>query len=109
MSESDPSADLEDDVRSAVALFLQRNFPQIDLHGGDSTITDVDLEERRVAIALTGACSGCGVSPMTTQAIQQRLPAEIDEVDHVTVTTGFDGMADTGSNSGPDVPPDVPF
>ncbi|ARS91573.1 NifU family protein [Natrarchaeobaculum aegyptiacum] len=109
MSDSDSTPDPEDDVRSAVSLFLQRNFPQIELHGGDSTVTEVDLEERRVSIALTGACSGCGVSPMTTQAIQRRLPAEIDQIDHVTVTTGFDGLADTGSGSGPDVPPDVPF
>ncbi|ELZ17615.1 nitrogen-fixing NifU domain-containing protein [Natrinema limicola JCM 13563] len=45
---------------------------------------------------------------MTTQAIQRRLPAEIDAIDHVTVTTGLDGLSEQGS-SGPDVPPDVPF
>ncbi|OVE86335.1 NifU family protein [Natronolimnobius baerhuensis] len=109
MSNSESDASLEDDVRTAVSLFLQRNFPQIELHGGESTITEVDLEERRVGINLTGACSGCGVSPMTTQAIQRRLPAEIDAIDHVTVSTGFDGMATQGSGSGPDVPPDTPF
>jgi Fe-S cluster biogenesis protein NfuA len=106
MSESEPEQSAEDAVREAVSLFLRRNFPQIQSHGGESAITEVDLEAGRVAIALTGACSGCGVSSMTTQAIKQRLPAEIDRIDSVDVSTGFDGMADS---SGRDVPDDVPF
>ncbi|WP_254764015.1 NifU family protein [Natrinema marinum] len=108
MSESEPEGSTEDAVREEVSLFLRRNFPQIELHGGDSSITELDLEERRVAINLSGACDGCGVSSMTTQAIQQRLPAEIDAIDRVTVSTGFDGLAEGGS-SGPNVPDDVPF
>ncbi|PGF18062.1 hypothetical protein CP556_19465 [Natrinema sp. CBA1119] len=108
MSESEPEQSPEDTVREDVSLFLRRNFPQIEMHGGDSSITDVDLDERRVSINLSGACSGCGVSPMTTQAIQQRLPAEIDDIDHVSVSTGLDGLAEQGS-SGRDVPPDTPF
>jgi len=107
MSESEPEQSPEDAVREDVSLFLRRNFPQIEMHGGDSSITDVDLDERRVSINLSGACSGCGVSPMT-QAIQQRLPAEIDDIDHVSVSTGLDGLAEQGS-SGRDVPPDTPF
>ncbi|SEQ23841.1 NifU family protein [Natrinema salaciae] len=108
MSESDQEQSPEDVVREEISLFLRRNFPQIEMHGGDSSITDVDLDDRRVSINLTGACSGCGVSPMTTQAIQQRLPSEIDAIDHVTVSTGLDGLAEE-SSSGRDVPPDVPF
>ncbi|MFD1564928.1 NifU family protein [Haloarchaeobius amylolyticus] len=108
MSEPESDQSPEDAVREAVTLFLRRNFPQIEGHGGDSSITEVDLEESHVGINLSGACSGCGVSPMTTQAIQRRLPAEIDAIDHVTVTTGLDGLGEQGS-SGPDVPPDVPF
>lgn len=108
MSESEPEQSPEEAVREDVSLFLKRNFPQIEMHGGDSSITDVDLEERRVSINLSGACSGCGVSPMTTQAIQQRLPSEIDAIDRVSVSTGLDGLADDGSE-GPDVPSDVPF
>ncbi len=107
MSQSEPEQSAEDAVREDVSLFLRRNFPQIEAHGGESAITEVDLEAGRVAIALTGACSGCGVSSMTTQAIQQRLPAEIDAIDAVDVSTGFDGMA--GGSSGRDVPDDVPF
>ncbi|OAQ53920.1 hypothetical protein HTG_06525 [Natrinema mahii] len=107
MSESESAKSPADAVREDVSLFLRRNFPQIEAHGGESAITEVDLEAGRVSIALTGACSGCGVSSMTTQAIKQRLPAEIDAIDYVDVSTGFDGM--TGGSSGRDVPDDVPF
>ncbi len=108
MSESEPEGSPEDAVREEVSLFLRRNFPQIELHGGDSSITELDLEERRVSINLSGACDGCGVSSMTTQAIQQRLPAEIDAIDHVSVSTGFDGLAGEGS-SNRNISDDVPF
>ena len=108
MSESESEQSPEDAVREDVSLFLRRNFPQIELHGGDSSVTEIDLEERRVAINLSGACDGCGVSSMTTQAIKQRLPAEIDAIDHVAVSTGLDGLAGEGS-SGRNVPDDVPF
>ncbi|SFB79409.1 Fe-S cluster biogenesis protein NfuA, 4Fe-4S-binding domain [Halobiforma haloterrestris] len=99
-------SDREDEVRTAVASFLERNFPQIRGHGGDFAVTEVDLEDARVSITLSGACSGCGVSSMTTQAIQQRLPSEVEAVDVVSVSTGFDGLAEGTSR---DVPPDVPF
>ncbi|APX00024.1 hypothetical protein CHINAEXTREME_06475 [Halobiforma lacisalsi AJ5] len=101
-------SDREDEVRTAVASFLERNFPQIRGHGGDFAITEVDLEDGNgsVSITLSGACSGCGVSSMTTQAIQQRLPSEVEAIDVVSVSTGFDGLAEGTSR---DVPPDVPF
>lgn len=96
----------EDEVREAVSLFLQRNFPQIQAHGGDSTITEVDLEAGHVAITLSGACDGCGVSSMTTEAIKRRLPREVDTVETVAVSTGFDGLSD-GANR--HISDDVPF
>ncbi|WP_049900934.1 NifU family protein [Natrinema sp. J7-1] len=108
MSESDTEQSPEDAVRDEVSLFLRRNFPQIEMHGGDSSITEIDLDERRVSINLSGACSGWGVSPMTTQAIRRRLPSEIDAIDHVSVSTGLEGLAQE-SSSGRDVPPDTPF
>lgn len=96
----------EDEVREAVSLFLQRNFPQIQAHGGDSTITEVDLESGHVAITLSGACDGCGVSSMTTEAIKRRLPREVDAVGTVAVSTGFDGLSE-GTNR--HISDDVPF
>ena len=107
MSDSPPDQSPEDEIRGAVSLFLKRNFPQIEAHGGEFAITGVDLDERHVSVTLSGACDGCGVSPMTTQAIQQRLPGEIDEIDRVSVDLGFDGRAGDGTRR--DVPEDVPF
>ncbi|EMA33225.1 NifU family protein [Halobiforma nitratireducens] len=102
-SRSDDRA-TEDEIRNAVAAFLERNFPQIRGHGGDFSVTEIDLEERRVSINLTGACNGCGVSSMTTEAIQRRLPAELESIDLVSVTTGFDGLAEGTSRDVPDTP-----
>ncbi|SDR34662.1 NifU family protein [Natronobacterium texcoconense] len=99
-------ADREDEVRNDVSSFLARNFPQIQGHGGDFSIVDVDVEAGHVEINLSGACTGCGVSPMTTQAIQRRLPGDVEAIDSVAVTTGFDGL---GEGSSRDVPPDTPF
>ena len=93
----------ETDLRERVSRFVQRNFPQIWMHGGDANILDLDVEARSVTIALTGACSGCGISPMTIQALQQRLVAEIPEIDTVHAETGMGGDA-----PGYD-PDDVPF
>jgi len=96
----------ENAIREQISAFMKRNFPQIEQHGGDFAITDLDLESSKVSILLTGACDGCGVSPMTTTAIQSRLPAEIDEVDIVEVQTGFDEFS---AVSGETDMSDVPF
>ncbi|MFC4438347.1 MULTISPECIES: NifU family protein [Natrialbaceae] len=110
MSSPESTQSTEERVREAVSLFLQRNFPQIQAHGGDSSITDVDLDEGHVMINLGGACSGCGISPMTTQAIQSRLPNEVDEIDSVSVSTGFDGLPDEQPSFRDGSPaPDAPF
>ncbi len=81
-----------EDVKDEVSRFLQTNFPQIQMHGGNAQIQHLDLEEKEVLIQLGGACSGCGISPMTIQALKSRLPQEIPEIDTV--------YADTGDNSG---------
>ncbi|NIS29787.1 MAG: NifU family protein, partial [Actinobacteria bacterium] len=58
-------------------------------HGGDAAIEGLDLETGEVWIQLGGACSGCGISPMTIQAIQHRLVAEVEEIDRVHANAGF--------------------
>jgi len=75
-----------------VEKFLKRNFPQIQMHGGSSSIVELNSDEGYVKIRLGGACSGCGISPMTTQAISNRLPNEVDEIDEVKVNTGSESM-----------------
>ncbi|MFA1612298.1 NifU family protein [Halobellus rubicundus] len=65
--------------------YLSDNVPQIQEHGGHFEIEDVDEATGEVTVAIGGACSGCGIAPMTMKAIKQRLAEELDEVSEVTV------------------------
>ncbi|SDK99518.1 NifU family protein [Natronorubrum texcoconense] len=89
-----------DDLEDRVANFLRRNFPQIQMHGGSAAIQDLDRETGEVTIALGGACSGCGISPMTIQAIKSRMVKEIPEIEQVNAHTGMEGEADMGGGGG---------
>ena len=85
-----------DDLRERITNFLRRNFPQIQMHGGSAAIEEIDREEGSVTIRLGGACSGCGISPMTIQAIKTRMTKEIPEINEVVARTGqeqSEGMA----------------
>ncbi|MFC7235113.1 NifU family protein [Halosegnis marinus] len=96
-----------DDLRDRISNFLRRNFPQIQMHGGSAAIQDLDREAGSVTIQLGGACSGCGISPMTIQAIKSRMTKEIPEITTVHADTGMaagggDGMG--GGNVSPSFP-----
>ncbi|OIB55583.1 NifU family protein [Natrialba sp. SSL1] len=93
-----------DDLEDRVANFLRRNFPQIQMHGGSAAIQDLDRETGEVTIALGGACSGCGISPMTIQAIKSRMVKEIPEIEKVNAHTGMDGGGDMGGGASPSFP-----
>ena len=97
----------EDDVRGRIENFLRRNFPQIQMHGGSAAIRDLDLESGEVTVMLGGACSGCGISPMTIQAIKSRMVKEIPEIDEVHADTGMGGGGH-GMGSGGDMSPSFP-
>jgi Fe/S biogenesis protein NfuA len=115
----------EDELRERITNFLRRNFPQIQMHGGSAAIQDLDLEAGSVTVQLGGACSGCGISPMTIQAIKTRMTKEIAEIDTVHASTGMggkEGMAggggggtspsfpgETTSDDGEDEGPEAPF
>ncbi|TKR26166.1 NifU family protein [Natronomonas salsuginis] len=88
---STETADSEDELRERITNFLRRNFPQIQMHGGSAAIRDLDREAGEVTVMLGGACSGCGISPMTIQAIKSRMTQEIPEIDTVHADTGMDG------------------
>jgi Fe-S cluster biogenesis protein NfuA len=91
-----------DELRERITNFLRRNFPQIQMHGGSAAIENIDREEGSVTIRLGGACSGCGISPMTIQAIKTRMTKEIPEITEVVARTGAEqqeGMAG-GSDGG---------
>nr|WP_276234829.1 NifU family protein [Halosegnis sp. DT85] len=78
----------EAELRDRVERFVRTNFPQIAAHGGNHAVQHLDAEAGEVTIALGGACTGCGISPMTVQALQARLPREIPELPTVHALTG---------------------
>ncbi|MEE6210227.1 NifU family protein [Salarchaeum sp. III] len=80
-----------DDLEERINNFLRRNFPQIQMHGGNHAIQNIDRENGTVSISLGGACSGCGISPMTIQAIKSRMTKEIPEINTVHADTGMGG------------------
>ena len=89
-----------DDLEERVTNFLRRNFPQIQMHGGSAAIQDLNRETGEVTILLGGACSGCGISPMTIQAIKSRMVKEIPEIEQVHADTGMDGGGGGGGGGG---------
>ncbi|KAB1187080.1 MULTISPECIES: NifU family protein [Haloferax] len=104
---STETQDGEDDLKERVVNFLRRNFPQIQMHGGSAAIRDLDRETGEVTVLLGGACSGCGISPMTIQAIKTRMVKEIPEINEVHADTGMGGDMG-GASRGGDVSPSFP-
>jgi len=77
-----------DEVRRRVQTFMKAEFPQIEMHGGSTEIVDYEHSEGRIEILLSDACDGCGISPMTIQALKRRMPRSIDEIESVDAKTG---------------------
>jgi len=71
-SSKTPSSEFsnEDDVRDDIGTFLRKNVRRIRIRGGSAAVKDLDRENGEVSIQLGGACSGCGASPTTIQAIK---------------------------------------
>jgi len=98
------------ELAEAVESFLMRNFPQIAMHGGSAAVESVDEETGEVWLQLGGACSGCGISPMTIQAIQARMPVDVPGVTEVHVDTGFGATPSfPGRDGDGERFPDAPF
>lgn len=93
-------------LEERVAKFLRRNFPQIQMHGGTAAVEEVNEETGEVTIQLGGACSGCGISPMTIQAIKSRMIEEIPDIETVTAKTGGGGFGHSASPKPPGSKPD---
>lgn len=90
----------ERELRKKVDKFLMKNFPQIEMHGGTSSVVEANPEKGYVRVSLGGSCSGCGISPMTTQAIRSRMPDDIEKVSEVEVSTGSEGAGFGTPSSG---------
>jgi Fe/S biogenesis protein NfuA len=92
-----------EELEERITSFLRRNVPQIQMHGGTAAIQNIDREAGSVTIQLGGACSGCGISPMTIQAIKSRMVKEIPEITKVHADTGMgddDHAEDLGDGGG---------
>jgi len=108
MSTETDTQDPEDELRERITNFLRRNFPQIQMHGGSAAIQNLDLEEGSVTVQLGGACSGCGISPMTIQAIKTRMRKEIPEIETVNASTGMGGHEGMAGGGGGGMSPSFP-
>ncbi|WP_224449907.1 NifU family protein [Haloprofundus salilacus] len=98
------TVDAEKSLEDRIELFMMRNFPQIQMHGGSAAIEAIDEETGEVWVALGGACSGCGISPMTVQALKSRMVSEFDEINAVHASTGMGGFETTPDDDFSDVP-----
>lgn len=74
---------MKSELTNKVDMFMQAEMPQIKMHGGDWETTGFD--DGTISIELDGACGGCNISPMTVQALKNRMPDTIDRVDVVEV------------------------
>jgi Fe/S biogenesis protein NfuA len=78
----------ESEVIRRIETFLKVEFPQIEMHGGSAEVVEYDHEEGYAKVKLDDACSGCGISPMTIQALKKRMPKSIDAINKVDAETG---------------------
>jgi len=83
--------DTGDTLKARVERWLTGQMPIIQMHGGTSAVRKADPADGEVVVELGGACSGCAISPRTTQNIKVDLAKEFDEVDDVVVRVADDG------------------
>jgi Fe-S cluster biogenesis protein NfuA len=74
-----------DNLERRVRSYLSNNIQQIQEHGGFFEVQELDGGTGETEIVIGGACSGCGIAPMTMKAIERRLPEEVEGVTDVTV------------------------
>lgn len=86
------NGEYEDSLEGHVREFLDRNFPQIQGHGGKAVIREIDKDAGILRLSLEGSCSGCGISDSTMSAIRNQLPRSVEGIDEVEIGTGDGGM-----------------
>ena len=72
-------------VERKARRYLSKSVPQIQEHGGSFEIRDIDEDNGQLTVAIGGSCSGCCIAPMTMEAIEHRLPENVDGVSDVNV------------------------
>ncbi|WP_435151456.1 NifU family protein [Haladaptatus sp. DFWS20] len=93
MSKSSETEATGDDLKSRVERWLTAQMPIIQMHGGTSAVRKADPDDGEVVIELGGTCSGCSITPITSQNIEVELLKEFEEVDDVTVRIAEDGTS----------------
>ena len=74
-----------ENIEQQARSFVDSEVPQIEQHGGSFEIREVDPEAGTATVAIGGACSGCGIAPMTMKALRHQLPDSVDGLDDVEV------------------------
>ncbi|GAA0248165.1 NifU family protein [Haladaptatus pallidirubidus] len=93
MSKSSETEATDSDLKSRVERWLTAQMPVIQMHGGTSAVRKADPDDGEVVIELGGACSGCSITPITSQNIEVELLKEFEEVEDVTVRIAEDGTS----------------
>lgn len=75
----------DESLREELERFLDQNLPQIRMHGGTAAIPEIDMGEGIVTIRLGGTCTGCGLAPMTSNALKRQITSEFEEISEVQV------------------------
>lgn len=75
----------ETTLENEVYEVLERELPQIRMHGGTAEVADVDLQEGAVTVVLGGTCTDCGLAPMTVEVLKRKLVEEVSTLTTVTV------------------------
>lgn len=71
-------------MKDKVVAVLERIRKNLQSHGGDVELVDVDESSGEVKVRLQGACVGCPLSQLTLQmSIERELKKEIPEVKKV--------------------------
>lgn len=68
-----------------IESFIEKRLPQIRTHGGGFSVRNIDETSGSVTIKLNGSCKDCALSPMTENAIENRLVSKFDKVQNVSI------------------------
>lgn len=68
-----------------IESFIEKRLPHIRTHGGGFSVRNIDESSGSVTIKLKGNCKECALSPMTEDAIENRLMSKFDTVQNVSI------------------------
>lgn len=81
-----PFSETDEDRTNQVEDFLKKEMPQIQMHGGEANVYFAEAESETVYVELSGKCSECGLSPMTVNLLERRIPEAFNSISTVEVS-----------------------